>query len=147
MDIWEWASAVYARPGVEAACLRLQDEHGQNVAYLLWAVWAGTEDAAVLGAGAELARAWDAAALLPLRQARRGLKADLPPVDAAARQALRDDVKAAELMAERILLEALAGLSPTRVGEIPIAALEAASAAWGRPAPRYVLAELAAALG
>ena len=38
MGIWDWALAVYGQDGVGEAALRLQDAHGQNVPFLLWAV-------------------------------------------------------------------------------------------------------------
>src|SRR5262249_34016824 len=40
MSLWEWTLEAYARPGVPEATLSLQDRHGQNTSYLLWAVWA-----------------------------------------------------------------------------------------------------------
>ena len=39
MRFWDWAVAAYARQPVAAACLNLQDGHGQNVPWLLWAAW------------------------------------------------------------------------------------------------------------
>ncbi|RAK67214.1 TIGR02444 family protein [Phenylobacterium kunshanense] len=147
MAIWEWALEAYARPGVPEACLKLQDEHGQNVSLLLWAVHAETKDSALLSRAAEAARAWDQAALVPLRQVRRTLKAPLPPVDDDARLSFREDVKAVELAAERLLLETLEGLTRRQSGAHALDALMAASAAWGTPAPADALAQLAAALG
>jgi uncharacterized protein (TIGR02444 family) len=149
MAIWEWVLEAYGRPGVADACLRLQDAFGQNTNLLLWAVWAEAGDEALLARAAGLTRAWEAAAVLPLREARRALKASLPPVADAAREALREDVKAAELRAERVLLETLARLSGDRpAGAHALAALKAASAAWRQPAaPDSELAALAAALG
>ncbi len=38
-DLWTWACAAYAAPGVAEACLSLQDYHEQNVPLLLWAAW------------------------------------------------------------------------------------------------------------
>jgi uncharacterized protein (TIGR02444 family) len=146
MDIWDWSLAVYARPGVADACLTLQDAHGQNVPLLLWAVWAEARDPALLARGAEATRAWDAVAVRPLREIRRTLKTPQPPVADAAREALREDVKDAELRAERVLLETLAGLGRRGGGAPALEALEAASHAWGNPAPRAALAVLAAAL-
>lgn len=147
MAIWEWALEAYARPGVPEACLRLQDEHGQNVSLLLWAVHAETKDPAVLARAADAARAWDRAVLVPLRQVRRTLKAPLPSVDDDARLSFREEVKAVELAAERLLLETLDGLARRQSGAHALEALMAASAAWGSPPPADVLAELAAALG
>ncbi|MCR5877980.1 TIGR02444 family protein [Phenylobacterium sp. J367] len=148
MGIWDWALEAYAREGVPDACLALQDEHGQNTPYLLWAVWAEAQDPELLRTAADAARRWDAQAVSPLRAVRRAIKAPCPPVDDAAREALREDVKAAELRAERLLLETLAGLSRGELGGAPaLTALKAASRAWGRPAPDAALAALAAALG
>lgn len=146
--IWEWALRAYGQPGVPEACLRLQDEFGQNTSFLLWAVWAETADPALLARAAEVTRAWEAAALGPLRAVRRALKPPAPPVPDDAREGLREDVRDAELRAERVLMETLAGLSADPRGGTPaLAALEAASAAWSPSAPDAPLAALAAALG
>lgn len=147
MGLWDRILQAYARPGVPEACLTLQDRHGQNTSLLLWAVFAEASDPDLLARAAEAARAWDATALVPLREARRALKPPLPPFDDAARLALREEVKTLELAAERLLLETLEGLSGGGGGASALQALEAALAAWGRPAPTEALAELAAALG
>ena len=146
MALWDWAVKAYGRPGVEAACLALQDEHDQNVSYLLWAAWACTSDPSVLARGADIAQRWEILALGPIRMARRGLKPGFSGVPDAPRQALRDDVKAAELRAERVLLEALEALCRPGDAEI-LPSLRAASAAWGNVAPSNALAALAQALG
>lgn len=39
--LWDFAVQLYAQPGVETACLRLQDEHDEDVCLLLCAVWLG----------------------------------------------------------------------------------------------------------
>ena len=89
-----------------------------------------------------------ALALVPLREVRRALKAPAPPVDDRAREDLREDVKAAELRAERVLMETLADLAGAASGGAhALSALKAASQAWGKPAPDVDLAALAAALG
>lgn len=146
MSLWDWTLQAYARPGVPDACLTLQDVHGQNTSLLLWAIWAEAADPAQLARAAALARAWEAEALKPLRAVRRALKVPLPPVPDDAREALREDVKAAELRAERVLMETLETLGPERSGAPALTALKAASAAWGDPAPDDALAALAAAL-
>jgi hypothetical protein len=105
------------------------------------------KDADLLARAAAAARAWDQTALVPLREVRRALKAPLPPVPDRGRESLREEVKSLELAAERLLLEALEGLSPGRGGAHALEALEAASRAWHKPAPQEALAELAAALG
>jgi uncharacterized protein (TIGR02444 family) len=147
MSLWEWTLEAYARPGVPEATLDLQDAHGQNTSLLLWAVWAEARDPDLLARAAELAHAWERTALVPLRQVRRALKTPLPPVDDGARESLRGDVKAAELRAERLLMETLETMTDAPGGGHALDALKAASAAWGKPAPAVALAVLAAALG
>jgi uncharacterized protein (TIGR02444 family) len=147
MAIWEWVLEAYARPGVPQACLALQDQHGQNTSYLLWAVHAEVKDAALLARAAAATRAWDGTALTPLREVRRALKPPLPPFDDEAREALREEVKGLELASERLLMETLGAMAHRGGGAPALEALEAASAAWGKPAPSDALAALAAALG
>jgi len=147
MALWEWTLQAYGQPGVPQACLALQDAHGQNTCLLLWAVWAETADASLLARAAEAAHRWEAVALVPLREVRRALKTPLPPVDDDARERLREDVKAAELRAERVLMETLEALGGHHDGAHALAALRATAKAWGKPAPDDALAALAAALG
>jgi len=147
MAIWEWALEAYGQAGVPEACLTLQDNHGQNTSLLLWAVWAEGPDPEALAKGVAAAKAWDATVLTPIRAVRRALKAPQPPVDDGAREALREDVKACELRAERVLMETLGDLAgASSGGQGALASLQAASAAWGEPAPDDALAALAAAL-
>lgn len=151
MRLWDFALATYARPGVEAACLALQDEHGQCVPLMLWRLWTVAEgrpvDAMLLAGAAETASAWEDAATAPLRDIRRKLKRRFPPVSDTARAALREDLKAAELRAERLLLETLEALSPGPASAAAslAEALEAVTRAWGQPLGRAELGELIAA--
>lgn len=146
MGIWEWALNAYARPDAGEACLTLQDDHGQNVSFLLWAVWAETSDAALLASAVETARAWEARILAPIREVRRRLKPPFPPIDDGAREGLREDMKSAELRAERVLLETFESMTDGRGRTPALEALQAASRAWGKPAPDDALARLARAL-
>ena len=149
MSFWDWALSVYARQPVAEACLHLQDAHGQNAPWLLWAAWMAEEGRqADLKNAARLMRAWDAEIGAPLRGVRRALKPARPPVDETAKEALRDAVKAVELQGERVLMESLEALSgppgsPTLVLDGLIAAAEAS----GDPPRRSALEKLADALG
>lgn len=147
MSLWDWTLDAYGQAGVPEACLALQDQHGQNTSLLLWAVWAETADAELLRRAADAALRWETTALAPLRSVRRALKAPLPPVADGAREGLREDVKAAELRAERVLMETLEQMGGGGGGSPALTALTAASKAWGKPAPANALAVLAAALG
>ncbi|THD66178.1 TIGR02444 family protein [Phenylobacterium sp.] len=147
MSLWDWTLKAYARPGAPEACLSLQDDHGQNTSFLLWAVWAEAADPDVLARAADLAHRWEALALVPIRNLRRALKPAFDGVDDGERVRLREEVKAVELRTERVLMEALEAMTGEHGGAHALAALEAASGAWGTPAPANALAALAAALG
>jgi uncharacterized protein (TIGR02444 family) len=150
--LWDWALAAYARPGVAEACLSLQDGHDHNVPYLLWAAWAALRgsrlDADTLEAGVDTARAWDSAAVRPLRVIRTTLKKPIPDLEDEAREAVRTQIKAAKLEAERRLLLALESLAPAPGGAgLPLApALVEAARAFAPVIPRAGLETLAAKL-
>ncbi|MFI4976738.1 MAG: TIGR02444 family protein [Caulobacterales bacterium] len=149
-SLWPFAADLYARPGVEAALLSLQDDHGQCVAYLLWALWAAAAgrrlDDETLRAAAGLAGSWQEAAIAPLRGLRRDLKRPVAGAADRRRMHLREQVKGLELQAERMLLEMLEQMSPAPAGVSvsPARALAAAVAAWGGAAAPESLDRLAA---
>ncbi|NJC41832.1 uncharacterized protein (TIGR02444 family) [Brevundimonas alba] len=149
IGLWDWAVRAYAFEGVSEACLHLQDAAGQNVPLLLWAAWtartgrAPDEDA--IEAACDIARAWQDAAIAPLRAVRRTLKGRNPDLEDADREAVRAQVKAVELEAERRLLMALealsppAGLTPRPVQD----ALVTVARQWSAMTPRPGLVQLA----
>jgi uncharacterized protein (TIGR02444 family) len=149
MSLWDWARTAYAAEGVADACLELQDAAGQNVPLLLWAAWCAAEgrvpDEDALEAAGDTARAWQETAIAPLRAVRRALKPRAPDLDDEAREAVRAQVKAVELEAERRLLTALEALAPAPSGPPgpPIALLVAAARAWSPMTPRAGLVQLA----
>ena len=146
---WPWALETYARPGVSAACLHLQDAHGQNVPLLLWAVWSQDHAPdADLQRGAALARRWEDAAGGRLRAARRALKAQTPDLGLEERLAFRERLKRLELEGERLLMAALEDLPRAeRAAAEPLPArLARAAAAYGAPAGEEVFAPLLALL-
>ena len=154
---WDWAVAAYARPGVQQALLDLQDRFGQCTPLLLTAAWAAAAgrafDAESLEAAADAARAYDGTIIAPLRAIRRTLKGPVPDLDDHTRLAIREQVKALELDAERRLIGALEALAPAQgapqaaSGGAPIAdALATAARAWTRVVPRAELVGLAARL-
>ena len=149
MRLWDWAVAAYGADGVTPACLELQDAAGQNVPLLLWAGWCAAEgrapDEDALEAAGDTARAWQETAIAPLRAVRRALKPRAPDLDDEAREAVRAQIKAVELEAERRLLTALEALAPapsTRP-QPPIALMAAAARVWSPMVPRALLVQLA----
>ena len=145
MSLWDWAAETYARPGVEGLCLALQDDHGQCVGYLLWAAWAALNcrriGPADLAEAAATAQDWETTVLRPLRSVRRALKQPSPGVAVAAQDSLRARIRAEELAAERVLLEALEARTPPPGGEAtPLdQVLRDAAGAWGPHPPDDLL--------
>ena len=116
-DLWSFALSTYARPGVEAACLRLQ-EQGADVCLLLCGAWLQqrgvTLTAERIQALKQIAEPWQTQVVEPLRQVRGQWRAMAQLDEQLA--TLRERVKALELDAERQLLmrlEALAQKWPT----------------------------------
>lgn len=109
-SLWDWATALYEKPGVASLCLRLQDEHGLDVDLVLACLWH------VAGGGtmseATLARLCDAAAPLQATitevramRVRLGNKAKSDP----RWRPTYEHAKATELAAERVELDRLEG--------------------------------------
>lgn len=148
-ELWDWAVRAYRADGVAEACLHLQDAAGQNVPLLLWAAWTARTgrnlDADAMEAACDIARAWQETAIAPLRDVRRSLKGRNPDLEDADREAVRAQVKAVELEAERRLLAALEALTPKPEGapRPALAALIAVARQWSPMTPRPGLTALA----
>lgn len=111
-DLWNYALALYARPGVEAACLQLQED-GADVCLLLCASWLQARRARVsderVCALLALAEPWRIEVVQPLRTLRQQWR--MAAQDDAALALLREHLKGLELQAERTLLERLQACS------------------------------------
>jgi uncharacterized protein (TIGR02444 family) len=102
---WTFSAALYDKPGIAPALIRLQDRNGLDVNLLLLCCFAGARGLGAL-TKAELARAdravraWREGVVQPLRTVRRALK--LPPLAAGdtADGELRRQVMGAELLGE-----------------------------------------------
>ncbi len=128
--LWRFSLALYARPGVAAALIALQDRLGRDVNLMLYALWLGATQGRRLQArdlaDAEAAVAPLAAGIVaPLRQLRRRLK-EAPESDL---QALRRRLLALEIAAERQVQARLAAMPApeerTAAGAARLAAAEA----------------------
>jgi uncharacterized protein (TIGR02444 family) len=149
---WDWAVAAYAAPGVAEECLHLQDVHEQAVPLLLWAAWCAEtsrapDEEAIEGA-IDTTRVWADHAVVPLRDLRRALKTRRPDMADDDREAVRAQVKAVELEAERRLMLALEGLAPESGGKTSpmVELLVRVARAWGDQIPRPALGHLAEVL-
>ena len=115
---WNFSLTHYAEPGVEDACLALQNRFGLDVNVLLFCVWFGTIRGEIPEAlfhdVLTFSRAWSANVTAPLRQARTWIKQNRenPGPPAQDLETLRVNIKALELEAEKIQQTQL-----TRLGE------------------------------
>lgn len=123
---WSFSLIVYGRSAVQRECLDLQDRHGVDVNLLLFCAFVGAVHGAVLPAddlkqAAGLVGEWHGKVVINLREARRALKpfAMGTSTMAAAAGAMRDNVKAMELEAERIEQTMLEHWSTARLGSWP----------------------------
>lgn len=149
MSLWDWSLRAWRAPGVEAACLDLQDAQGQNIPLLLWAAWTASTGRPLadddIEAACDTARVWQETTVAPLRGVRRVLRTRLPDLEDDDREAIRAQVQAVEIDAERRLLGALEALSPPASGParpaLPV--LVAVSRCWSTVTPRTALTLLA----
>lgn len=121
---------IYAKPGVESACLHLQNRFGADVSLLLFCCWYGSRYGSLeddsLPRMISMSRQWAEGVVLPLRRSRSWMKRlsqggfGQPELETVAQQTgfknLRDDIKQLELEAERLQHHALEGLSETFPG-------------------------------
>jgi uncharacterized protein (TIGR02444 family) len=113
-DLWSFALSIYARPGMEAACLRLQAQ-GADVCLMLCGVWLEQRGVILtderVQALKHIAGPWQTQVIEPLRQLRVQWRASAQHDQPLA--ALRERIKSMELEAERHLLMRLEGLAET----------------------------------
>lgn len=108
-DFWNYSLACYARPGVSAAALSLQEGEGFDVNLLLWCAWLaeqGRVPGPALAAAVDLAAEWSGRVTDRVRGARRAVKGEAGCAD------LYQELLAAELASERVLQDRLAELLP-----------------------------------
>jgi len=119
--LWDFALRFYGAPGVQGACLAMQEEGGADVPLLIFLVFAAMRGQPIREE--ELRRIdgtispWRRDVVRHLRHARRALRSSPAP----EAQNLRETIKAAELEAERQQLAMLSdflddAVSPDRSG-------------------------------
>ncbi|MGD9946534.1 MAG: TIGR02444 family protein, partial [Burkholderiaceae bacterium] len=113
---WRFSIRLYAKAGVAPQCLALQDEHGVDVNLMLFCLYAGSLGHALSPAQLDTLEAcigaWREHVVVPLRGARRWLKAPPAPFDDAPTAALRDRLKQIELESERLQQAAMVRAVP-----------------------------------
>ncbi|MEM7281200.1 MAG: TIGR02444 family protein [Pseudomonadota bacterium] len=110
-SLWDFASQLYTQPGVEEACLYLQDNCRLNVSLLLFLMWStkryGQMQPAFIRECCDLSDTWDGAVVKPFRQVRRWLKHQGAQLGDQDTDDLRSQTKGLELHSEKLLLQAL----------------------------------------
>jgi uncharacterized protein (TIGR02444 family) len=147
-DFVEFALGVYGADGVSAACLSLQGECAVDVNLVLFAAFLGARRGRAIttldvGLAAGRVQRWNREVVAPLRDLRKRLADGPPPAPSADTDALRKQVKDAELQAETLELAELAALdgyvgtvgTEGSAAERAAAAIEVVLLATGAPAP------------
>lgn len=122
--LWRYCVATYRRPGVEEACIALQDALGIDVVLLLFAAfaarWQGVSPTAEMVARARTATMhWQGTAVRPLRTLRRQIKGGVAGVPEALSEPFRKAIQRVELAAEAIEMNVLASLVPDAREPLP----------------------------
>lgn len=123
---WRFSLALYGRPGVPDACLRLQDECGADVNVMFYVLFLAHANRRIDAADVErieaLAAPWRDDIVRPLRTVRRVLKSPPAHFRDDATQGLREQVKRIELEAEHLQQLALERALPPHELGVPEAA-------------------------
>lgn len=149
---WAFSLGFYDSLEVQQACLALQDEGGVDVNLVLYLLFRAHDGVAFDAAGvaqvdSEVAD-WRREVVEPLRSLRRRLKPSPFAVEAEGQQKLRNQIKKAELEAERLeqfhleaRCAALAG-RPMAAGQAASASLAALNLHMGGTLPQPAIAVL-----
>lgn len=129
---WRFSLRFYAREGVPALCLQLQDAQGVDVNLLFFMFFLASRGRRLTATDVrrinESTADWRNRAVKPLRALRRDLKTGIAGMDAQTVESFRSDIKRCELHAERIQQEMLERAFPAAAQGTPDGAADAAAA-------------------
>jgi len=119
--LWKFSTWAYAQPGVEKACLALQDRLGADVNILMFCIWLGYRGGRsgkitqYLSGALKISRDWQKNIIEPLRTSRINFKDTIENSDmiGSRRQTavtLRESIKKIELQVEELQTVALHAL-------------------------------------
>ena len=107
-SFWDFSVRLYAKPGVEQACLALQNQFGLEVNNVLFCLWHGQRcgvfKQSTLLQMVEFSNQWHTNIVSPLRSIRSWMKGRNNMIDATEDnfENLRNAIKKLELKAERL---------------------------------------------
>ena len=109
-SLWDFAVDFYQHAPIKTACLTLQDEATADVCVLLAVVWLGKKGKQLtvteITLLANTVEVWQQQMTLPLRQLRKQIKSFIGDYSLDA-EPIYQQIKAAELQAERVTLQQL----------------------------------------
>ncbi len=124
-SFWDFSLRTYRMPGVADACLALQDEYAVDINMLLYCCWAGAHSGALCAEdfqrAFEFSRVWAEHVVCPTRAVRHWMKhtgCGYQPLDSGECMALREQVKAVELGAEKLQQLALESMTLLAAQEV-----------------------------
>ncbi len=104
-EFWNYSSQVWALPGVEGACLKLQNEHELNVNLVLYCCWIGDQQLCLNDADVDTlldaAASWETV-IKPLRESRRMMKQNLIAMPPEVADQTLKNISEMELNAEHM---------------------------------------------
>lgn len=113
---WNFSLQTYAKPKVAELCLELQEGFGADVNLVLFMLWAAVQGRRLepreIEKLADFVKDWREQVVIPLRLARRALKAPPREWPASETESLRQRIKAGELEAERLQQNAMSSFLP-----------------------------------
>ena len=112
--LWDYAVEIYNRPGMSDLCLMFQDECGLDICVILFISWCSKQGILIeenlLTQVDQSVSVWNRDVVTPLRGIRRELNLDSKGITQKTVPDFREHLKALELEAEHLELNALADL-------------------------------------
>ena len=109
--LWSFSVSIYEKEGVASACLNLQNQCQIDIAMMLAVIFACRHGKFISDESIvelqRLATPWQCKIVKPLRQIRTLLKTGPLPAPNKQTNELRDNIKALELIAEKIQMETM----------------------------------------
>lgn len=104
-DLWDFALNFYQQPGIESACLLLQDQFGLSINRVIYAVWCGCQGEKTEVGASDDADQWQLEVTGALRDIRFRVREQ--KADCGAFAECYDKLKQAELACEQVELAML----------------------------------------